>query len=214
MTTKFKFTIDKQETLDQVRQWFKDGRGAYRWTNKEIGNPRGDVLTPGDSTQAPHWAYVGQPESVQPEDIEVRLRCPVSLPGAWYPACERCQGTGKRSYQSIADIRGCSDVGAIRQEILNQHNHVIVDDDHFQCWSCGGGGNVIKPPTFKVKREYWGGYTVSDTGKNKCNKLCRDLEKHYDLPYSTVLWDYEFIGRGMGQGRFYTEDIKPFTLED
>ena len=212
LVVKSKFTLSSAVEADKVRDWFKTGRGAYRWTSKDLSMARGDMCTPGDVTTAPHWAYVGHPEKAELEDFEVTIRTKVDLVPEWYPDCKYCDGKGCRSVASLALIR--KEEESVTREMLQKDGRtVFVDDNNIQCWSCRGTGADITPPEFKVTRQppyRGGGYTVSQAGIKKCEKLCRKLETHYGL--EKVLWDWEGREFGMGQAFFFTEETTPLKL--
>jgi hypothetical protein len=41
----------------KVREWIDAGRGVRVWESHDIGAGRPDMMTPGDVTMPPHWAY-------------------------------------------------------------------------------------------------------------------------------------------------------------
>lgn len=225
---KTKFTLTSAAEADKVRDWFKSGRGVYRWTSKDLSMARGDMITPGDVTAAPHWAYVGHPEKAEPEDFEIVTRTKVDLVPEWYPDCKYCDGSGCRSVKSVALIR--KEKASLTREMLqNDGRSVWVDKNNIQCWSCRGTGAEITPPTFRVKRlppYKGGGWQVSNAGKAACNDLCVKLANHYKLGEHNnapkairgqlgsefVKWDWEGREYGMGQAYFFTEKTTPLEI--
>jgi len=210
---KDKFTLCTPEDTAKVIDWIKSGRGVLRWTNKDLSNmSRGDMFTPGDADKAPHWAYVGQPEPVELDEIEVRTRTKVDLPPEWGPECPQCKGTGHRTVQEIAAIRKTDDIDGVR-ESLRESTWLTGDTDTFECRSCGGTGHIVERPEFRVKRlppYRGGGMEVSAAGINKCIKLCRKLEAHYGI--DNVQWDWEHWDNGLGRGYFFTETVDPLVI--
>lgn len=224
---KSKFTLTSVEEADKVRGWFKSGRGVYRWTSEDLSTARGDMITPGDVTTAPHWAYVGHPEKAEPEDFEVVIRTKVDLVPEWYPECEHCKGRGHRTVHEIAEIRGVTDEQA-KDGLVRGGSAKWTDESTFECFSCHGSGHEVIPPKFRVKRlpPYKGaGWHVSNAGKSACNNLCVKLANHYNLgEYNNapkairgqlgsefVKWDWQHQGYGMASAHFFTESVTPFT---
>jgi len=208
---KEKFVLTKPEEIQNVREWVKAGRGLYRWTNKEIGNNRPDVLIPGDHDKAPHWAYVGQPESVELDEIEIHVITPVLQPREWGVECERCKGTGKRSVAELAEIRKQTVAEVLAIVMRGDIHWKLIDEDHFECNFCSGRGYNEKPLTFRMKREWWGGWKASDTAILKMNKLKEKLSKYYE---KDVQVDSERHSEGnIFKAVFFTREVKPFTLE-
>ena len=78
----------------RARQWLADGRGIAVWTNQEIGNPRGEQLTPADHTcgaaakckdfacRRPHWAYAYA--RTLHDASECLFYAPVSIVKSWH----------------------------------------------------------------------------------------------------------------------------------
>lgn len=211
---KDKFVLSTIEDVKKVQGWFREGVGVYRWKNKDLScMSKPDLVTRGDVTGAPHWSYAGHPEKAEVEDFEVRLRKGVALVPEWYPECEYCKGRGFRTVREIAVIRHECDVEITRASLMSDGRTEWIDEDSFKCWSCRGTGHNVTPPRFKLTRlppYRGGGFEVSKVGITKCEKLCRELEKHYGV--EKVEWDYEFIDNGMGEGRFFTEDVSPFEV--
>lgn len=210
---KDKFILSDPKQVEQVTEWFRTGRGALRWKTCDLSNmSRPDILTPGDADKAPHWAYVGQPEEVTPDEIEVRTRTKVDLPPEWGPECPQCKGTGHRTVQEIAAIRKTDDIEGVR-ESLRGSTWLTGDTDTFECRSCCGTGHTVELPEFRVRRlppYKGGGMEVSATGINKCIKLCRKLEAHYGI--DRVGWDWEMWDNGLGRGYFFTETVEPLVI--
>lgn len=210
---KDKFVLQSQAKADLVREWFKTGRGVYRWTNNDLGNPSApDMITPGDATQAPHWAYVGQPTPVTPDELSVEIRKAVEPVYKDHPVCQYCKGEGKRTYQAIADLRN-EPVEKAREELRKMWPESHIDDGFFTCRSCWGSGHNVEPITFRVKRlppYKGGGYEVSKAGQDKCERMCRRLEKYHGL--EKVEWDWELREYGMGKGIFFTVERTDFTV--
>jgi hypothetical protein len=205
-----KFVLTPEEAV-KVENWITMGRGVLIWRSKDLSISRPDMITPGDATQAPHWAYVGQPEKADIDTFVVVKRTKVDLPPEWFPPCPHCNGKGTRSVQEIADIRGES-VKQVRKQFQDDNRIVMRGPDDFDCWSCRGSGHTVEAPTFRVKRlppYKGGGMECSATGINKCVQLCRKMEEFYGVP--DIKWDWEFIGNGMGQAVFFTEEEKPFS---
>lgn len=69
------------DTAGKVKAWLDAGRGLRVWTSQEIGPRRPDMLTPGDVTDAPHWAYRGGDRLVAAEDVVFYLKGPVYYNG-------------------------------------------------------------------------------------------------------------------------------------
>jgi hypothetical protein len=195
--------------VDNVRSWFATRQGCVVWTNKEIGYSRPDLMTPklqedGSETRPPHWAYVGHPDPIKPEEIGIRTEKQIPLPKEWFPACERCQGSGRRSLKELADIRKetIDELLAHAPPIIQD---VSVEKGTFNCNQCRGSGHEIKAPRIRLKREYWGGYTVKETTKIKMTKMASKLG-------TDILWDWNHCDSGFGEVFFYTEEIVPFSL--
>jgi hypothetical protein len=214
---KDKFVLSPDEAI-KVRGWITSGRGVARWTNKDLScMSRPDMVTPGDSETAPHWAYVGQKEAMALSDFEVITETVVVVPPEWFPECERCEGTGKRSIEKLADIRGESvntvkflmSTGAIPFRSCG-------DSEHFHCNSCDGCGHEISLPEFRVKRlppYRGGGFEISKAGQAKAEKMARRLEDTHDLERGSVKWDWEHRFGGLGQvTRFFTETSEAFSI--
>ena len=215
---KARMTI-KPTDVANVREWFATRGGAVVWTSKEIGYPHPDIMTPktmadGRPIGAPHWAYVGAPEPITPAEIIVASRTRVPLPIDKQPACPTCNGVGRRTLASLAKIRNQT-VESLKAEIAAD-DWTAWGKDHdgtsFPCNACDGTGKV-RPESIKVrvKREYWGGLTVSDAGKKKAQAMVVRLAQAQGR---TVKWDFECVGGGIAEVYFYVEESYPFTLAD
>lgn len=206
-----KFEI-RPSQIERITGWFQSGNGVYRWTSKEIGNPRPDMVTEGPPEKAPHWAYVGEPTEMSPDDFEVVDEMSLERPPEWYPECEHCKGTGVRSVAELAEIR--KEPIEVTQAFLRKPESMWKmneDETGFACNYCRGTGHIVPEVTFRVKRMYWGGWEVSDTGKRKCDEIARKLEKHYGL--KSVLWAWEHWGSGIAHGRWFVEARRPLVVE-
>lgn len=204
------FTI-APEKVEEVRDWFKNRGGVLRWTNKDLGNCGApDKITPalpeeGATKQAPGWAYVGDAFPVKPEQIGVRTVTAVPLPPEWFPACDRCGGTGKVTIASLAELRG-EDPTVLLTKLREQGNCVILDDEHVQCWNCEGTCHVNRHIRVAVRKAPWIGYDLTETGKEKARKTAKKLG-------ADVKWDFECVGYGLAHLIFYREKIEPFTVD-
>lgn len=206
MTDRFVITDPKQ--LEQVISWHTDGRGIYRWTNKEIGVCRGDIITPGDVTQAPHWAYVGHPTEESIDNIDYVVRTPVDYIAEDFPVCEHCHGTGYRSVADLAKIRQ-EDPEATREHLRKPDSPwKLVDDDHFVCNFCNKTGHIVTRISGRGVRKYWGGVWFSRTLQNKAYTMSIKLKKHYRIE-GPVRWDYEWSWSNTYTVRFFAEKTTP-----
>lgn len=210
MTDLFEITPDQE---DQVRSWYKEGRGCYRWRSRDLSSRRPDVITPGDTDKAPHWAYVGKPISITPDQIVVNKRTAVSLVPEWFPKCDTCKGRGHRTLQEIHALRKEETIAELRKSLNDGGRMEWLDEEQttFKCWSCHGSAHDIKQPTARwINRPTWRS-SVSDTGILKFNKIAEKLAKHYGLS-SLVLWDAVHLGYGLVEAHFYTEEKSPFVV--
>jgi hypothetical protein len=203
------FTI-APEKVEMVRDWFKNRGGVLRWTNKDLGNCGApDKITPalpdpGETKQAPGWAYVGDSFPVKPEEIGVRTETAVVLPPEWFPVCDRCDGTGKVSVASLAKVRKQTQKATLAA-LKSDGRTLLVDAKNIKCWCCDGTGHKERRIQVRVKKAPWIGYDLFDAGKEKARKIAKKLGPD-------VKWDFEFVGYGLAQLRFYREKIEPFTL--
>ena len=197
------------EKVAEVREWFASRGGAVRWVNKEIGNSRGELLTPamtdGQPTRPPHWAYVGESFPVNVEDIGVRTVTHVPMPPEWFPVCDRCGGKGKITVASLAKIRKEKTTETLAS-LKSDNRDKLLDDKHIQCWCCDGTGHKDRHIRVAVRKHYWG-RDISEGGKKKARATAAKLGKG-------VQWDYRETGYGLAELFFFTETITPFTLED
>lgn len=53
----------------KVQSWLDSGRGLRVWQSHDIGAGRPDMLTPGDATEKPHWAYPEPSEILTAADV-------------------------------------------------------------------------------------------------------------------------------------------------
>lgn len=193
--------------VEEVREWYRSRGGAIRWVSCELGVSRPEMLTPaetdGQPTRPPHWAYVGEPFPVKPEEIGVREETGVTLPVEWFPVCDRCEGTGKVSVASLAKIRKETQKATLTA-LKSDGRTTLVDDKNVQCWCCDGTGHKERYVQVRVKKHYWG-YDLFDAGKEKARKIAAKLGPD-------VKWDWENWGYGLARLRFYREKIEPFTL--
>lgn len=219
-----KFQVTTQEA-DKVRNWFKQGRGCVRWSNLEIGASRPDMITPAmpegetlptnpvdsiDYKLKPHWS-MGNPVIMLPTDLEIIDRKPIVEPAEWFPVCERCKGSKVRTIAEMAGIWHCSLEDAWKaSKGDNWHWGEVSDEGTFPCNLCNGTGHQFKPLIVRLKREWWGGYSISNTAKLKADKLAKRLEKHYGLTGIRV--DWEGYNPGYACIVFYTETVEPFTV--
>lgn len=198
---KYKFHVIDEDSLGKVTSWVQAGRGITIWKNLYIGDTAGSQITPGDADK-PHWKY-GDPEPIDPKDIEVEHRVKVDLVPEWYPKCDRCKGSAKRSLQELADIRK-EPIEVTREMTAKPDwNWGPIEDDHFPCNYCRGTGHTITRISFKVKRTFYGGLVVSDAGKRKSNEMVAKLKKHHGIK-DEVTWDWEWIDAGMAESHFYS----------
>lgn len=206
-----KFVLSPEEAV-KVENWIITGRGVLIWKSKDLSMARPDMITPGDVTQAPHWAYVGQPQKADIDSFVIIKRTKVDLPPEWFPQCQYCKGKGTRTIQEIAEIRN-QPVKQVRKEFQSDSRFTMRGPDDFDCWSCRGTGHTVEAPTFRVKRlppYKGGGMECSASGINKCVKLCRKMEEFYGVP--EIKWDWEYVGYGMGSAVFFTEEEKQFSI--
>jgi len=198
------------EKVAEVREWFKNRGGVLRWTNKDLGNCGApDKITPalpnpGETKQAPGWAYVGDAFPVKAKEIGVRTVTAVSLPPEWFPKCDRCDGTGKVTVASLAKIRKQSQKKT--RADLEANGTTFVDRKHIQCWCCNGTGHKERHIRVAVRKAPWIGYDLTETGKEKARKTAKKLG-------ADVKWDFEHVGYGLAHLKFYREKIEPFTVE-
>ena len=166
-------TTIRPENVEKVRHWYATRGGAGLWTSKDLGACRPPMLAPmndkdGQPAGAPHWAYVGHAEPIQPSDIIVTQETRLPLPIDKQSACPTCNG-----------------VGRVRESIK-----------------------------VRVKREFWGGLTVSDAGKKKAQVMVVIVAQVHGKASTDVKWDFEYVGGGIAEIYFYVEEIFPFTLAD
>jgi hypothetical protein len=203
----FEISPDK---VEMVRDWFKNRGGVLRWTNKDLGNCGApDKITPampdpGETKQAPGWAYVGESFPVEVEDIGVRTETAVPLPPEWFPVCDRCDGTGCVSVASLAEIRKESPAETLTA-LRSDGRAQVLDDNTVRCWCCDGTGHKERYIQVRVKKAPWIGYDLFDAGKAKAERTAKKLGPD-------VKWDWENWGYGLARLRFYRESIVPFTL--
>ena len=206
-----KFVLSPEEAV-KVENWITTGRGVLIWTSKDLSTARPDMITPGDVTQAPHWAYVGQPQKADIDSFVIIKRTKVDLPPEWFPPCSYCEGKGTRAIQDIADIRQ-EPVKQVRKRLQEDPRVTMRGPDHFDCFACHGSGHTVEAPRFRVTRLppfRGGGWECSASGINKCVKLCRKMEDFYGVP--KIKWDWEYVGYGMGSAVFFTEEEKQFSI--
>lgn len=204
------FTI-APDKVEEIRDWFKNHGGVLRWTNKDLGNCGApDKITPalpeeGETKQAPHWAYVGDSFPVKAEEIGVRTVTAVTLPVEWFPACDRCDGTGKVTVASLAKIRKETQKATLAA-LKSDGRTVLVDAKNIRCWCCDGTGHKERHIQVAVRKAPWIGYDLTETGKTKARKTAKKLG-------ADVKWDFEHVGYGLAHLKFYREKIEPFTVE-
>lgn len=189
-----KFTITSRETAEKVLKWHAEGRGLKVWKSHDLGAGRPDMLTPGDA-EKPHWAYCSF-EEVTPADVEFDERTTVELPPEWFDKCGKCEGSGVRTYQELAEVRKES-----VEETKQKCTHVTpVDSDHFVCTYCHGKKYDIQQFKVRVKREYWG--AVVPTSSTRINAMLKKLGKHYDR--KDIQWELGYTEENaMAEVRFY-----------
>lgn len=209
---KFSITPDK---VSDVRKWIRDLGGVWLWTNKEIGNNRPDIITPqtdesGNPYGCPHWAYVGQPKEISETEIVITTITVITIPPQWFPGCQRCNGTGKRSLQSLADIRH-ETLAELLDQLPTLHIVRNANGETFDCNQCDGTGycndNYTRKFYAAIRRKYWG-LDITETGKERGKRIAKRLSKHYG---ETVLFDWSYCGFGLAEFSFFTETIAPFT---
>ena len=201
-----KFTIT-QNDLDQVVGWWKANRGIMLWRNLELGSSRNDQITPADGDK-PHWS-MGSVGEIYPHEIKVEFRTPLELPPKWFPKCENCKGTAKRSIQELADIRKETLKETLELTMRSDWRWGPVVDGMFPCNYCNGTGHKVEKIKFRVKHQYWGGYTESASGLAKCKKMADGLAKHYGVTApEKVEYDWNHIGYGMAEAYFYKVESK------
>ena len=215
-------TTIRPENVEKVRHWYATRGGAGLWTSKDLGACRPPMLAPmndkdGQPAGAPHWAYVGHAEPIQPSDIIVTQETRLPLPIDKQSACPTCNGVGRRTLASLAKIRNQT-VESLKAEIAAD-DWTAWGKDHdgtsFPCPTCDSTGKV-RPESIKVrvKREYWGGLTVSDAGKKKAQVMVVIVAQVHGKASTDVKWDFEYVGGGIAEIYFYVEEIFPFTLAD
>jgi hypothetical protein len=217
-----RFTIPSDD-IGKVRKWFATGRGVVMWSNQEIGNPRPEKITPRLSedltteTGKPHWAY-DNPVVLQPSDIDVITREPLALPPEWFPVCEHCHGTGRRTIASVVAARGEvteSGLAEMRESMKDHSWGPIREDDTFDCNYCNprGCGYIVKCPKVRFASRYWGREMINTNG---AQRMCERLRKHYGIQSpKTVEFD---AGDCDSEGRwfdtvYFAVFTVPFTLE-
>jgi hypothetical protein len=197
--------------LDEVRMWFRERGGVLVWTNKEIGYNRPDMFTPklsdkGVHVNAPHWAYVGEPTELKPEDLSVNTTTEVQMPLDWFPVCEHCKGTGKRALADLAKARR-EPIKTTRASIADGTicNVEVLDEQTIACAWCGGTGHTDRYIHVAIRKRYWG-IDISDTGKARAQKLAKKLGED-------VQYDWYNDGYGKACLKFFREKLEPFTME-
>lgn len=200
-----RFTIADERELRQVAGWCRDGCGLWVWKNVNLSWPAGDILTPAGVGQAPRWTHVGRPEDITPDRIEVQHRVYLELPPEWYPACGRCDGTGKRSIASLADIRHETAEELMAWIELNpdRWHWGPIQDGHFLCNYCRGSGRTVEQLTMQATDKGWFGVKISQKGERAADALCARLKEYYKLDRG-VAWDYQWIERRKVQAKFYS----------
>lgn len=202
------FTISDRETADKVLSWVKNGRGIRLWKSHDLGAGRPDTITPGDSG-SPHWAYPNYSE-IQLSDIEYDEKHVLKIPAEWFPVCQKCEGSGLRTYADLAQVRNES-----IEQVKKACNHVIPhDDDHFVCTWCQGDKHDVKRFKIKLERKYWGGYEPVGGTKfgdgtweppAKVASMLKKLSKHYGR--TDIKWDWGYPEEGnMAEVTFYYSD--------
>jgi hypothetical protein len=206
---KYAFTLCDQTSIDNAVKWVRDGRGLRRWVSHDLGEGRPDMLTPGDSG-SPHWAY---PEShiETPDNVIVELRVPLTLPKEKGKPCSMCEG--KRCVHNLARLRNES-VEQTRIHLKTNSTWGIDESgDTFTCNVCKGLGYIPDSITFRVRRTFWGGWSVSGAGTKKCNAMVEFLTKHYGIEApEEVRWDWGLVDNGIGLAEFFK--VAPRKLVD
>ena len=207
-------TQEFEHPAEMVRRWINDGKTIVLWSNQEIGSSRGDQITgeanyPDDTKKKPHWAYAFK-EILSVDDIAVEIKKRVSLIPSDYPVCDRCNGTGLRSVTELAKIRYQS-VETVRAMLQRKEcwNSELVDDEHFQCNQCHHTGHKVEPLKLRMKRHFWGGTSLTDTGHKQARKLASRLAKHHGL--DSVEYDYQYVGYGYDYSTLWT--VHPGFME-
>ena len=194
---KYLFTVDNRETADKVLSWAANGRGIRLWKSHDLGAGRPDMITPGDSG-SPHWAYPNYAE-IQLSDIEYDERNVLPLPCEWFDKCQKCEGSGLRTYAELAQVRN-----ETVDQVKKACTHVIPhDEDHFVCTWCQGDRHEVRRFTIRIERKYWGGYepvggTKFGDGTReppaKVASMLKKLRKHYNR--TDIKWDWGYPEEG------------------
>ena len=150
------FSIPDKDTAVKVIGWYASGRGIRIWKSHDLGANRPDLLTPADA-EKPHWAYCSYVD-VTPEQIEVLDREYYVQPASIFPDCDRCRGTGRRSWADLAEIRKQT-IEACMKDLKDRSFAFDDDGDTFRCNCCKGEGVSRQRLMVRVQREYWGGTT-------------------------------------------------------
>lgn len=201
----------RPEQVDTIRSWFKGGKGVYRWTNKEIGVSRGDRLTEGEG-KAPHWAFVGEPSEVKIEDVEVLTETLIRDPPQWHPVCEKCNGAGRRSVAELAVIRKESVEETLERLVDPWKATLSEDKSTFACNYCQSTGHIVERFKCRPSRKYWGGLELKDSAVGKVKRHIKRLAAHYSIE-KEIEYDFDYFESGIATLKFYTTEVKPFTLE-
>lgn len=199
------FTVRDRETADKVISWVKAGRGIRLWKSHDLGAGRPDVVTPGDSDK-PHWAYPAY-QDITLADIEYDEQHFLPIPPEWFEKCQKCNGTGLRTYADLAQVRNES-----IEQTKKACTHVIPhDEDHFVCTYCQGDKYDVKRFKIKIERKYWGGWEPVGGTKfgdgswdppAKVKSMLKKLSKHYGR--TDILWDWGYPEEGnMAEVKFY-----------
>lgn len=132
---------EKYAVLDvegKVRDWLTASRGLRVWSSQEIGTNRPDMMTPGDVTTEPHWAYKGGDRLLSREEVTFYLKGHVYF-------------DGRRSYEwssthagykaAIASLDGLpKDNGNAPLKLSFEYT---VEEVHYATAETGSGGQPL-----------------------------------------------------------------------
>ncbi len=216
MSNNYKFCIQDAETAQKVIGWVRAGRGLRVWKSHDIGAGRPDLLMPGDVEEKPHWAYCSY-DSCTLDEIEYDERNVLKIPDEFFPECERCKGSGKRTYDDLRQARKSDESNEVLRGLCNI---VEVDEHHFRCTFCYGCGRTRERFKIKVKRQYWGGWEPVGGVKFgdgvweppvKVAKMMKRIADHYKVKLSDIKWDWGYAEDNAAEVTFYTSAPIPLS---